>query len=230
MSAQTENMSHEDVQRNIDRLIAKHELLNGKMRRSGLILFGLMAMYLLIDRGALRYVDLGYFNLSDIDLIRLLLTPVFAAYYLYLVVTGFELSKVNGVLGMFSGEPNPLRHNPDIMSVHDVRSAILPYSFYKYFSDARWEVIPKWMRAVILVLFTIIMVVLFVPLVFIVHLLATQCYVNLGVLGWCSTIATIVLLLLTIAMQYVYFRVSLREHRARMNTDSSAIGQSAADK
>lgn len=229
MNTQQETMSGEDVQRNIDRLIAKHELLNGRMRRSGLILFGLMALYLFIHRGALKDVDLGYFNLSDMDLIRLLLMPLYAAYYLYFSVTGFEMSKVNGVLGMFMGETNPLKHNPNIMSVLDIRSALLPYSFFEYFSDSRWEVIPKWSRILVGLLFTMILGAILIPHVFIAHLLVSHLSTALDLLGWCSAIATIILLYLTVAIQYVYFRVNYTEHRARLSNELNARSGSSID-
>jgi hypothetical protein len=217
MSVQTDIMSHEDVQRNIDRLIAKHELLNGKMNRAALLLFGFAALYVLVNRSLIGQLDLGYFNLTDMQLVRSLVGPGYAAYYLYFIVTGFEMAKVRSVLGRFMGEVNPFKHNNAIMSALDVRSALLPFAFYDYLSDAPWERLPKLLAIVASILFVAVFLALFLPMAFTVYILWKQYSGALDVLGWCSTIATSVLFVLTLFIQFLYFRVSFAERMAYLN-------------
>jgi hypothetical protein len=214
MNLQLENMSPEDIQKNVDRLIAKHELLNGKLNRAALLLFGFAALYILVHQSLVGQLDIGYFNLTDMQLVGNLIGPGYAAYYLYFIVTGFEMTKVRAVLGRFMGEANPFKHNNAIMSVLDVRSALLPFAFYDYLSDAPWERLPKLLAIVAALLFIAVFLALFLPMFFTVYLLWKQYSGALDMLGWCTMVATSVIFLLTLFIQLLYFRVNYAERIA----------------
>lgn len=208
MSTQPEIMSREDVERNIDRLIAKSELLNGRLKRTTILLFGLAALYLLVSKAAVNQLDLGYILLNDMRLVRSLVAPLYAAYYLYFLITGYELVKVKVVLRNLMGESDPFKSNDNILNAQDLASAIQPFAFYDYFNHSQWSKIPKLLQAVLVVVILMLIGALFLPMAFIFFLLYVQWSSELDALGWASMSATLLLLVLIMFMQYAYIRVN----------------------
>ncbi|MBK8226756.1 MAG: hypothetical protein IPK70_06225 [Flavobacteriales bacterium] len=209
MSTPIESMSRDDVQRYIDRLIAKHELLNGKMNRTVLLLFGFAALYILVQRSIISQLNLGYFNLTDMQLVRSLIGPFYAASCLYFVVLGYEMFKVRSVLGKFMGEADPYEHNNEIMNALDVRSALLPFAVYDYFIEAPWDRLPRVVSVVAAILFVAAFMALSLPVLFTAYILWQQWTGTLGMLGSFSAIATSILFGFTLLMQGLYFWVTL---------------------